>query len=123
MSEFGGLRKHENNQHARVPSKKECGCPSGGGIENGHIATPPMEERRKKERKKVTRTVVECQHSTPKTLGSIPWRGRKSNGFYYLGVGVGEVGWGDGVVAQLVEDRLDIERPEDRTPAGAQENV
>ena len=37
MSEFGGLWKHENNQHALVPAKTECGCPCGGGIENGHI--------------------------------------------------------------------------------------
>ena len=28
------------------PPKTECGCPSGGGIKN---ATPPMEERRKKD--------------------------------------------------------------------------
>ena len=49
MSEFRGLLwKHENNQH--VPSKTECGCPSGGGNKNGHIrfTPPPMEERRKK---------------------------------------------------------------------------
>ena len=37
MSEFGGLWKHENNQHALVPPKTECGCPSGGGIKNSHI--------------------------------------------------------------------------------------
>ena len=40
MSEFGGLWKHENNQHALVPPKTECGCPSGGGIKHGHIRYP-----------------------------------------------------------------------------------
>ena len=40
MSEFGGLWKHENNQHALVPPKTECGCPSAGGIKNGHIRYP-----------------------------------------------------------------------------------
>ena len=25
-----GLRKHENNKHARVPLKTECGCPRMG---------------------------------------------------------------------------------------------
>ena len=32
MSEFGGLWKHKNNQHAFVPPKTECGSPSGGRI-------------------------------------------------------------------------------------------
>ena len=40
MLEFGGLWKHENNQHALVLPKTECGCPSAGGIENGHIRYP-----------------------------------------------------------------------------------
>ena len=40
MSEFDGLWKHENNQHALVPPKTECGCPSGGGIKKGHIRYP-----------------------------------------------------------------------------------
>ena len=40
MSEFGGLWKDKNNQRAFVPPKTECGCPSGGGIENGHIRYP-----------------------------------------------------------------------------------
>ena len=40
MSEFGGLWKHENNQHALVPPKTECGCPSGVGIKNGHTRYP-----------------------------------------------------------------------------------
>ena len=52
MSEFGGLRKHENNQHALVSLKTECGCPSGGGIKKS-CATPPMEERRKKNPQKL----------------------------------------------------------------------
>ena len=29
MSEFCGLGKHENNQHALVPPKTGCGCPGG----------------------------------------------------------------------------------------------
>ena len=40
MSEFGGWWKHENNQHSLVPTKTECGCPSGGGIHNGDIRYP-----------------------------------------------------------------------------------
>ena len=52
MSEFGDLWKHENNQHALVPLKTECGCRGGGGIKNGHMRYPPTEERRKKEKKK-----------------------------------------------------------------------
>ena len=40
MSEFGGLWKYENNQHAFVPPKTECGCRSGGGIKNGDIRSP-----------------------------------------------------------------------------------
>ena len=51
MSEFGGLWKHENNQHALVPPKTECGCPNGGGIKTITYATPPMEERGKKQHK------------------------------------------------------------------------
>ena len=40
MSECGGLWKHENNQHALVPPKTECGYPRGGGIKNGHVRYP-----------------------------------------------------------------------------------
>ena len=40
MSECSGLWKHENNQHAFVPWKTECGCPSGGGIKNSRICYP-----------------------------------------------------------------------------------
>ena len=40
MSEFGGLWKHEINQHALVPPKTECGCPSGGGTKKGQIRNP-----------------------------------------------------------------------------------
>ena len=51
-SEFGGLWEHENNQHARVPQKTECGCPSGGGIENGSHKNPSYGGTQKKEKKK-----------------------------------------------------------------------
>ena len=41
MLEFDGLWKHEKtNQHTLVPPKTEWGCPSGGGIKNGHIRYP-----------------------------------------------------------------------------------
>ena len=50
MSEFGGLWEHENIQHAYVPPKTACGCPSDGGIKTATYAIPPMEERREKER-------------------------------------------------------------------------
>ena len=40
MSEFGGLWKHENNQHELVPPKMEYGSPSGGGIKNGYMHYP-----------------------------------------------------------------------------------
>ena len=53
MSQFDGLWKHENNQHALVPLKTECGCPSGGGIKNGHIyATSSYGGTQKKRKKK-----------------------------------------------------------------------
>ena len=32
--------EHENNLHALVSPKMECGWPSGGGIKNGHIHYP-----------------------------------------------------------------------------------
>ena len=48
MSEFGGLWKHENNQHTLVHPKTECGCPSGGGIKNGHIRYGGMQKEKKK---------------------------------------------------------------------------
>ena len=51
MSEFGGLWKHENNQHALVLPKTECGCPSGGGIENGHVRYPSYGGTQKEKRK------------------------------------------------------------------------
>ena len=40
MSKFGGLWKHEYNQHALVPPKTEYRCRSGGGIQNGDIRYP-----------------------------------------------------------------------------------
>ena len=54
MSEFGGLWKHENNQRSLVPPKTECGCPSGGGVQNGHIRYPfygGTQKERTKEKK------------------------------------------------------------------------
>ena len=49
MSKFGGLRKHENNQHALVPPKTGCGCPSGEEFKKrSHTLPPPMETRRNK---------------------------------------------------------------------------
>ena len=65
MSEFGGLWKHKNNQHALVPPKTECGCPSGRGIKNGFIHYPSYGGTQK-ERKKAshsTITIVLSQHS------------------------------------------------------------
>ena len=47
MSEFGGLWKH-----ALVPLKTECGCPSGGGMKNGHMRYPSYGGTQKKTRKK-----------------------------------------------------------------------
>ena len=46
MSEFGGLWKHENKQHALVPPKTEFGCPNGGGITNDHRRNAEEEEDR-----------------------------------------------------------------------------
>ena len=43
MSEFCGLWKHEHNQHALVPPKTECGCPSVA--EELKAVTYAMEER------------------------------------------------------------------------------
>ena len=48
MSEFGGFWKHKNSQHALVLPKTECGCPSGGGIKNGHIRYPSYGGTQKK---------------------------------------------------------------------------
>ena len=49
MSEFGGLWKHENNQHASP--KTDCGCLSGGGIKTVTYATPTMEGTQKNKKK------------------------------------------------------------------------
>ena len=54
MSELGGLWKHKNNQHALVPPKMECGCPSGGEIKNGHLCDPPYGGTQKKSTSVVT---------------------------------------------------------------------
>ena len=53
MSEFGGLWKHENNQHILVPPKMECGCPSGGGIKNGHMCYPSYGGMQRKKEKEI----------------------------------------------------------------------
>jgi hypothetical protein len=52
MSEFGGLWKQKNNQHALVPPKTECGCPCGGGIKNGHIRYPSYGGTQKKKKRR-----------------------------------------------------------------------
>ena len=54
MPEFSRLWKHENNQHALVPTKTEI-------MNVVTYTTPPMEERRKNNRKK-TLTVVWCKY-------------------------------------------------------------
>ena len=48
MSEYGGLWKQKNNQHAVVPPETECGWPSGGWIKNGHIRYPLLWRNAKK---------------------------------------------------------------------------
>ena len=57
MSGFGGLWKHKNNQHALVPPKSECGCPSGGGINNGQTRYPSYGGTQK-ERKNATHIYI-----------------------------------------------------------------
>ena len=64
MSEFGGLWNHENNQRALVPPKRECGCPSGGGIKNGHIRYPSY-GRTQKKRKKTTAVFTDLPPEAP----------------------------------------------------------
>ena len=56
MSEVGGLWKHANNQQALVPPKTECGCPSGGGIKNGHTRYPSNGGTHRKKTKKTKDT-------------------------------------------------------------------
>ena len=64
MSEFGGLWKHGNTQHALVPPKTECGCPSGGGIKNGHTRYPSYGGTQKKPKKTTTiQNRDECKRS------------------------------------------------------------
>ena len=65
ISEFGGLWKHENNQHALVPPKKECGCQSGGGIKNGHIRYRRNAYQKKKNNS--TEAAAHCQRPRPAT--------------------------------------------------------
>ena len=65
MSEFGGSRKQENNQHALVPPKAKCGCPSGAGIKNGHIRYASYGGTQKKRGKKKKYIYIDCtDHST-----------------------------------------------------------
>ena len=37
----------------RSPPKTECGCPSGGGIKNGHIRYPSYGGRQKERQEKI----------------------------------------------------------------------
>ena len=60
MSEFGGLWKHKNLQHAFVPPKMDCGCPSGGGVKNGHIRYPSYGGMQKKKKK-----ILGTHHTNP----------------------------------------------------------
>ena len=76
MSEFGGLRKHKNNPHAPVPPKTECGCPSGGGIKNGHICYPSYggTQRVKKRKKEIPTTPLALSLDTMHCPGNhIPY--------------------------------------------------
>ena len=57
MLEFGGLWKHENNQHALVPPKTECNVAAqeAGELKTVTYATPSnvgTQKERKKEKKK-----------------------------------------------------------------------
>ena len=81
MSEFGGLRKHENNQHVRVPPKTECGCPNGG-IKNGYIRYPSYGgTQKKKENKGCTHpwTFVRTACKADYRLHSLPRTAREWN--------------------------------------------
>ena len=47
MSEFGGLWKHEHNQHALVPPRRNVAAQVVEELKTVTYLTPPMEERRK----------------------------------------------------------------------------
>ena len=51
MSEFGGLWKHENNQHALYPRRRNVAAQVDGGIKNGHIRYPSYRGTQKKREK------------------------------------------------------------------------
>ena len=74
MSEFDGLWKHEHNQHALVSPKTECGCPSGGGIQNGHLRYSLLlrNAERKKKKVRTSRTGQVGMHCHPSLLPSLP---------------------------------------------------
>ena len=47
MSEFGGIWKHENNQHALVTRRRNVAALVAEELKTVICATPPMEERRR----------------------------------------------------------------------------
>ena len=68
MSEFGGWWKHENNQHALVAPKTEnVTVQLAEELKTVTYATPPMEERRKKEKKSKPHRVT-TGHTQPRYL-------------------------------------------------------
>ena len=52
MSEFGGLWKHENNQHALVPLKTECAAQEVEELKTVTYATPLLWRNAGKKKKK-----------------------------------------------------------------------
>ena len=52
MPEFGGLWKHENNQHALVPRRRNVAAQVAEELKTVTHATHPMEERRRKQTEK-----------------------------------------------------------------------
>ena len=87
MSEFGELWKHENNQHALVPPKTKCGCPSGGGIENGYIRYPSEGSTYSLRGHSTPKQGEGCaylvrSHSTPPDTGNNDEEGTSSSAWY-----------------------------------------
>ena len=64
MPEIGGSWNHENNQHALVPPKTECGCPSGGGIKNDHIRYPSYGGTQKEKKENIWEPLIFIQSTT-----------------------------------------------------------
>ena len=64
---------NKNNQYALVPSKTELGCPSGGGIKNGHIRYPSSYggTQKKREEKKHACCTQTWDFSIFTSLGNI----------------------------------------------------